>query len=74
MRKTKKLISIRLDPEMIDGIKATGEGMTEFIEKAANSRLKWLTAKKKSEEARNFWDPEVMAIIDAAKAQWKDGH
>lgn len=74
MRKTKKLISIRLDPKMIADIKATGEGITEFIEKATRSRLNWLTEKKKTEESKNFWDPEVEAVIEAAKAKWKDGH
>lgn len=74
MKKTKKLISIRLDPKMIADIKATGEGVTEFIEKAATSRLRWLIEKKKNEEAKNFWDPEIEAVIEAAKAKWKDGH
>lgn len=74
MRKTKKLISIRLDTKMIADIKATGEGITEFIEKATRSRLNWLTKKKKTEESKNFWDPEVEAVIEAAKAKWKDDH
>ena len=75
MKKTKKLISIRLDPKMIADIKATGEGVTEFIEKATSSRLNWLIAKRKTEESKNFWDPEIEAVIEAAKAKWKeDGH
>ena len=68
----KKLISIRLDPKMIADIKEIGEGVTKFIEKAASSRLRWLLEKKKAEEGKRFWDPEVMAIIDAAKAEWKN--
>lgn len=57
---------------MIADIKATGEGITEFIEKAAISRLRWLTKKEKAEEAKSFWDPEVEAVIEAAKAKWKE--
>ena len=72
IKKTKKLISIRLDPKMIADIKETGEGITEFIEKAANSRLRWLIAKKKTEEAEKFWDPEIEAVIKAAKEKWKE--
>lgn len=68
----KKLISIRLDPKMIADIKKTGEGITEFIEKAATSRLRWLTEKKKTEEAKNFWDPKIEAVIEAAKEKWKN--
>ena len=75
MKKTKKLISIRLDPKMIADIKSTGEGITEFIEKASISRLRWLIAKEKAEEAKNFWDPKIEAVIEAAREKWKeDGH
>lgn len=56
----KKLISIRLDPKMIADIKATGEGITEFIEKASISRLRWMIQKKKIEEHKTGFLEDVI--------------
>ena len=76
MKKTKKLISIRLDPKMIADIKGTGEGMTEFIEKACISRLRWMIQKKRIEEHKTGFledvlkfDEQIMKKIEAAKPQ-----
>lgn len=61
---------------MIADIKETGEGMTEFIEKAAISRLRWLIQKKRIEEHKTGFlenvlkfDNEIMTKAKAAETQ-----
>lgn len=61
---------------MIADIKATGEGMTEFIEKACISRLRWMIQKKRIEEHKTGFlenvikfDEEIMTKAAAAETK-----
>ena len=70
--KMKKPINIRIDQQLLKEIQQTGEKVTAFLEKAAQSRLKWIKEKTKRENYEKKHEKEIMAIIEAARAKWKN--
>lgn len=69
----KKMISLRLEETLIQRIKETGSGLTEFITKAATTRLNWLDGQRKKleEEKISKEDLQILQILQKAKEQWK---
>ena len=70
--KMKKPINIRIDQQLLKEIQQTGEKVTAFLEKAAQSRLEWIKEKTKRENYEKKHEKEIMAIIEAARTKWKN--
>ena len=69
----KKMISMRIEEKTLQRIQETGDGLTEFITKAINTRLNWLEGQRKKLEEKKTTkqDLEILKIIQEAKKQWE---